>query len=335
MKKANASHGIVTLEEAFIDVSTRQAMSAATTLRVNILNDVSFIKDHVLPEIRSTHLKSEDVQKCMRYVFDNIKVLQRDDPQLLQRIVDISFVTTKAEHVVSPTSVYGPTDATLRTLFLGENNHFPGGFYDSPESLVIQRKIGMKTANNVSAHDILNTARHIANMSNTMDDNTKQKAEALLTFLTSHTDLLCEEVNGRRVVDWLEDIAWVPVCTDMPEQFPVDLKVDAEDIIHKASYVKSYDWVSIVGTVVPIVQCRANETISQLFGWDTAPSLDDVVRQFKLVVVSYSYDAVADYTVIIRKTYTFLSGQSVDDVQEALEAEGYTIGCGTGKASLP
>ena len=322
VKKAHASHGIATLEEAFIDVSTRQAMSAATTLRVEILNDVGFIRDHVLSEIRSRRLKPVDVQKCMRYVFDNIQVLQRDDPQLLQRLVDISFVTTKAGHVVSPTSVYDPTDATLRTLFVGVDNHFPGGFYGSPESLVILRKTGMKTVSDVSARDIVNTARHIANMSNTMDDNTKQKAEALLTFLTSHTDLLREEVNCRRVVDWLKDIAWVPVCTDMPEQFPVDLKVDAEDIVHKASGVKSYDWAFIVGRVVPIVQCRAKKTISKVFGWDTAPSLDDVVRQFKLVVASYSYDAVADYTVIVRKTYNFLSEQSVDDVQEALEAAG-------------
>ena len=322
VKKAHASHGIVTLEEAFIDVSSSEARTAATTLQVAILKEGSFIKDHVLSEIKNRRLKPEDVQKCMRYVFDNIQVLQRDDPQLLQRLVDISFVTTKAGHVVSPTSVYDPTDTTLRALFVGEDNHFPGEFYDSPENLIILRKIGMKTASNVSARDILYTAAQVETMCSTMADDTRQKAEALLTFLTSHTDLLWEEVNGGRLVDWLKDIAWVPVYAVKPEQFPVDLTVDAEDVVHKASDVKSYDWVSIVGRVVPIVRCRANESISQLFGWDTAPSLDDVVRQFKLVVASYSYDAVADYTVIVRKTYNFLSEQSVDDVQEALEAAG-------------
>ncbi|MEG7522273.1 MAG: hypothetical protein M3H12_04125, partial [Chromatiales bacterium] len=141
----------------------------------------------------------------------------------------------------------------------------------------------------------------------------------MLTFLTNHTGLLREKMNGKQLVDWLKDIAWVPVCTDMPEQFPVDLKVEAREMVHKASDVKSYDWASIVGRVVPIVQCRAETTISKLFGWDTAPSLDVVVRQFKLVVAPYSFDATADYTAIVRNTYTFLSKQSMDDVQKALE----------------
>ncbi|KAI0214724.1 Sacsin, partial [Lamellibrachia satsuma] len=320
VKKAHASHSIVTLMEAFIDVSTSEAMSAATTLGVEILNDVSFIKCHVLSEMRNRRLKPEDVQKCMHYVFDNIQMLQRDDPQLLRHLTDIPFVTTKGGQVVSPNSVFDPTDGTLRKLFVGEDNHFPSGFYDTPESLVILRKMGMKTARDVSAHDILYTAAQIETMSNTLADDTRQKAETLLMFLASNCDLLQEEVNGKLLVDWLKDLAWVPVCTDMQEQLPIGLKVDAGDVFHTAGDVKSYDWACIVGSVVPIVRCRAKENISALFGWDRPPSLADVIRQFTQLVASYSYDAMADYTVIVRNTYDFLSKHSLDEVQAALEA---------------
>ena len=320
VKKAHASHSIATLMEAFIDVSTSEAMSAATILGVEILKEVRFIKCHVLSEMRNRCLKPDDVQKCMHYVFDNVQMLQRDDPQLLTHLTDIPFVTTKGGQVVSPNSVYDPTDGTLRKMFVGEDNHFPGGFYDTPESLVILRKMGMKTARDVSAHDILYTAAQIETMSNTLADDTRQKAETLLMFLASNCDLLQEEVNGKLLVDWLKDLAWVPVCTDMQEQLPIGLKVDAGDVFHTAGDVKSYDWACIVGSVVPIVRCRAKENISALFGWDRPPSLADVIRQFAQLVTSYSYDAMADYTVIVRNTYDFLSKHSLDEVQAALEA---------------
>ena len=321
VKKAHASHNIVTLMEAFIDVSTSEAKSAATTLGVEILDDVSFIKYHVLSEMRNSGLKPEDVQKCMHYVFDNIQMLQRVDPQLLQHFIDISFVTTKGGQVVSPNSVYDPTDETLQKLFVGENNHFPSGFYDSPETLVILRKMGMKTSRDVSAHDILSTAGHIETMSNTLADNKRHKAETLLMFLANfRSDLLQKAANGQLLLDWLKDIAWVPVCIDMPEQFPVGLKINAGEVLRTAADVKSYDWACIVGSVVPIVRCRAKENISTLFGWDRPPSLADIVRQFTLLVASYSYDATADYTVVVRSTYDALSAHPLSAVRDALEA---------------
>ena len=321
VKKAHASHSIVTLMEAFIDVSTSEAMSAATTLGVEILNDVSLIKCHVLSEMRNRRLKPEDVQKCTHYVFDNIQMLQKDPEgsSLLRHLTDIPFVTTKGGQVVSPNSVYDPTDGTLQKLFVGEDNHFPSGFYDTPESLVILRKMGMKTARDVSAHEILSTAAQIETMSNTLAEDKRQKAETLLMFLASNCDLLQEEVNGKLLVDWLKDLAWVPVCTDMQEQLPIGLKVDAGDVFHTAGDVKSYDWACIVGSVVSIVRCRANENISKLFGWDRPPSLVDVMRQFNLLVASYTYDAMADYVFIVRNIYDFLSTHPLDDVQQALE----------------
>ena len=320
--KAHAGHCVVPLDEAFIDVSSNEARTAADILGVDILTDVSFIKDHVLPEIRKRRLTSEDVQKCLHYVFDNIQRLQQDDPHLLRHLGDIQFVTTVTGLVVSPSSVFDPIDATLQTLFVGEHNHFPGGFYSSPENLIILRKMGMKNAGDVSACDILNTANRIAKMNSTRSNDTTQKAEALLSFLANCCDLLREEIGGKRLVDWLKDIAWVLVCTDMPEQLPADLKVDAGVVVCTAADVKSYDWASIVGSVVPIVRCRANETISQLFGWDSTPGLDDVVRQFTKLVATYPCDGLADYTFMVRNIYTVFSKQSVDDVQEALQAAG-------------
>ncbi|KAI0220051.1 Sacsin [Lamellibrachia satsuma] len=321
VKKAHASHSIVTLMESFIDVSTSEAMSAATTLGVEILDDVSFIKYHVLSEMRNSGLKPEDVQKCMHYVFDNIQMLQRVDPQILQHFIDISFVTTKGGQLVSSNSVYDPTDGTLQKLFVGENNHFPSGFYDSPETLVILRKMGMKTSRDVSAHDILSTATHIETMSNTLANDKRHKAETLLMFLANfRSDLLQKAVNGQLLLDWLKDLAWVPVCIDMPEQFPVGLKINAGEVFRTAADVKSYDWACIVGSVVPIVRCRAKENISTLFGWDRPPSLADIVRQFTLLVASYSYDATADYTVVVRSTYDALSAHPLSAVRDALEA---------------
>ena len=320
--KAYACHCVVTLGEAFIDGSSGQALTAAKTLGVDILNDVSFIKDHVLPEIRNRRLASEDVQRCLHYVFDDIQRLQQDDPNILMHLSDIQFVTTVTGLVVSPSSVYDPTDGTLQTLFVDEDDHFPGGFYSSPENLIILRKMGMKNAGDVSACDILNTANQIAKMNSTLADDTTQKAEALLSFLTNRCDLLRDEMAVKGLVDCLKDIAWVPVCTDMPEQFPADLKVDAGAVVRTAADVKSYDWASIVGSVVPIVRCRANETIAQLFGWNRTPCLEDVVRQFTKLVATYSCDAMTDYTFMVKNVYAVLSEQSVDDVQETLEAIG-------------
>ena len=320
---AHASRCTVALTEAFIDVSTIEAMSAATNLQVEILTEVNFVKGHVLSEIRNRRLNPGDVQKCMRYVFDNIQMLQRDDPNLLHHFTDIPFITTKGGPVVSPGSVYDPNNGTLQRLFVGEDNHFPCGFYDSPESLVILRKMGMKTASDVSARDILYTAAQVEEMSNASSDDARQKAEELLTFLTSDSHLLQEEVNGKKLADWLIDLTWVPVCTDLPEQFPLDLKFDATaDVFHAAGDVKSYDWACVVGGVVPIVRCRSSENISKLFGWDRPPSLCNAVRQFAQLVATYSRDTTADYTALVRITYSFLCMHTPGAVQDALEATG-------------
>ena len=284
VKKAHASHNIVTLMEAFIDVSTSEAMSAATTLGVEILNDVSFIKCHVLPEMTNSRLKPDDVQKCMHYVFDNIQMLQRDDPQLLTHLTDIPFVTTMGGQVVSPNSVYDPTDGTLRKLFVGEDNHFPSGFYDSSESLVILRKMGMKTSRNVSAHDILYTAAQIETMSNTLaDDTRRQKAETLLMFLSSKCDLLQEEVNGKRLIDLLKDLPLVPLLT-RPRNFPLTWKNDeyGYTALLPPSVIYPREHHRLVSAVHPIADDKnMKKEVLEFLGLDRKkPSLDDVMRQF-------------------------------------------------------
>ena len=318
---AHSSRCTVTLMETFIDVSTKEAMSAATNLKVKILNEVNFIKGHVLSEMRNRRMNPGDVQTCMHYVFDNIQMLQRDDPRFLNRFTDIPFVTTEGGVVQLPECVYDPTDGTLQKLFLGEDNHFPSGFYNSPESLTILRNIGMKTIEEVSANDILYTAIQI-DKSRTVTEDTRQKAETLLMFLISYYDMLEEEVNGKLLVDSLRHLAWVPICNGLIKLFPHGLKFDAADVFHQAIDVKSSDWASIVGCVVPIVGCRPNVNISRLFGWDRPPSLFNAATQFTRLVETYSYDAETDYVALVRNTYTFMSRHPVSVVQDALTAAG-------------
>ena len=314
---AHSSRCTVTLMEAFIDVSTKEAMSAATNLEVNILNEVDFVKDHILSEMRNRSMNPGDVQKCMHYVFENIQMLQCDDPHIMQHFTDIPFVTTEGGEFQTPCRVYDPTDGTLQKLFLGEDNHFPSGFYESPESLVILRNIGMKTIKDVSANDILYTSIQI-DKSKTCSEDSRQKAETLLMFLISNYDLLKEEVNGKQLVDWLRHLAWVPTCNGMPH----GLKLGAADELHRAVDMKSYDWASIVGSVVPIVRCRSSKNISRLFGWDTPPSLFNAVAQFTRLTETYSFDATTDYLALVRDTYSFMSTHPVSAVQDALTAAG-------------
>ena len=310
---AHSSRCTVTLIEAFIDVSTKEAMSAATNLKVNILNEVNFVKGHILSEMRNRSMQPGDVQTCMQYVFDNIQMLQRDDPKLMHHFTDIPFITTEGGVVLPPNSVYDPTDGTLQKLFLGEDNHFPSGFYNSPESLAVLRNIGMKTIKELSANDILYAAIQI-DKSRTVTEDTRQKAETLLMCLISNYNTLKDEVNGKQLVDWLRHLAWVPTCNDMPH----GLKFDAADVFHQATDMKSYDWASIVGSVVPIVRCRSSQNTSRLFGWDRPPSLFNAVAQFTRLVETYSCEATADYLALVRDSYRFMSSHPVNAVQDAL-----------------
>ena len=318
---AHASRRTVALREAFIDVSTKEAMSAATNLQVNIINEVDFVKGHVLSEMRNRSMNPCDVQTCMHYVFDNIQMLHRDDPKLLQHFTDIPFVTTERGVALAPNYVYDPTDGTLQKLILDEDSHFPSGFYNSPESLAVLRNIGMKTIKEVSANDILYTATQI-DKSKYCTEDTRQTAETLLMFLISNYVMLKEEVNGKQLVDWLRHLAWVPTCNGMPKLLPDGLKFDAAYVFHQAIDMKSCDWASIVGSVVPIVRCRSSDNISRLFGWDTPPSLFNAMAQFTRLVETYSCAATADYLALVRDTYRFMSTHPVSAVQDALTAAG-------------
>ena len=62
----------------------------------------------------------------------------------------------------------------------------------------------MKSARNVSAHDILYIATQFETMSNTLAGDKRQKAKTFLMFLASNCNLVQEKVNGKLFFDWLE-----------------------------------------------------------------------------------------------------------------------------------
>ena len=172
----------------------------------------------------------------------------------------------------------------------------------------------------IAVQDLLHIANSINENSST--SVTRLKAAALMEYLTRNPTKLEEAISGGPLGLLLRDIAWVPILTQKPDDFPESLhffgETEKERYFYKPTEVKSKEIASLIGSVQPIIDVRSRELI-EYFSCDQKPCVLDVVKHFRTVIVDYKRDEKPYYVLMLKEIYSFLSSADHEDVMNALQ----------------
>lgn len=222
--RAAPEHGIpVTLEEAYLALPTSESRSLARKLDVDFMSPAQLLVHAVLPKIQQRFLPYHKIEEIMVYVLDNIHMFKADDPEIIERLSDVPFVTTTCAsgEPKKPRELFDP-ESSLLTGFFEDESVFPGGRYVSSHLLMLLRKMKLKGDGDISAKDVLYAALHVEDMLDAGKD-VSRKTQALSQYLIDQPAVVQRDVNGRALGAWLADIAWVPVLSTRVPLYPHSL----------------------------------------------------------------------------------------------------------------
>ena len=230
VEKAAPDHDLpVTLEEPYLKLTTEDSRTLARKLGVVFVSPGELLVESVLPKIQQRFVTNEKIQEIMKHVLENIHHFTKDVPELYGILANVPFVVTSTGHPMKPCELFDPESRLLRDLFADENV-FPCEPYSSGDTLILLRKMKLKDEKNITAKDFMYAAMRTEDMVD-LERDPSNKSRALLQFLCNQQDILETDVNTRKLCEWLQDIAWVPVLREKIQMYPSELRWMGDDVI--------------------------------------------------------------------------------------------------------
>ena len=304
----------IQLKVDLIDSSSEDSRSLARLLEIRILNTTELLCEIVFPSIQKGQYSEEQIDELMPFVLRNFSHLIRLDENFTSKIKELPFVPNGRERV-KPSSVFDPRNENLQQLLAHEDVFPVGEQYKDPAVLVVLGELGMRNEDKITAKHILNSARQLSMLP--FHNSVEKKAEAVLQYLSSHTNQLLENIDRHTLASLLKDTCWVPPLRQRSWGFPHSLPwwmENEKDTRHflKPSELSSSQYVSLVGSVKPIVDVEKSKQICTIFGWGSQPNAFDVLRHLKNVVNFYTEDEKPHYIAMVNEIYYFLNNSDLD-----------------------
>ena len=302
----------IQLEVDLIDSSSEDSRSLARLLEIRILNTTELLCEIVFPGIQKGQYSEQQIDELMPYVLRNFSHVTRFDDNFKRKIKELPFVPKRRKRV-KPSSVFDPRNESLQQLLAYEDVFPVGEHYKDPAVLVALGELGMRNEDKITAKHILKSARQVSMLP--FHNSVEKKAEAVLQYLSAHPNQLHESVDSRTLASLLKDTSWVPPLRQRSWGFPHSLpwwKENEKDTRHffKPSELSSSQYVSLVGSVKPIVDVEKSKHICAIFGWGNQPNALDVLRHLKNVVNFYTEDEKPHYIAMVNEIYYFLNNSN-------------------------
>ena len=319
-----------------IDISQEDSRDLAIILQVRILKPTELLCEMIFPDIRKGKFSGEQIDKLMPYVFKEFDDVIRLDATFKHKIKELPFVPTQKQRVTPP-KLFDPRNETLRKIFAHEDVFPAGKVYNHPAALVILEKLGMRKVNDITAKELLESARLVTSSLQPPSKNQKQfystsqpstamqKSKAILQYLNNNPRKLQETFNKRHLGSLLKDICWVSRLQDRTPQFPPTLpwwnvvQAGKERFFFKPTELKSHHYASLIGTVSPVVDSDPSSEVSSYFGWGKKPDVTTVVAHLRNVLTFYSKEEKPYYIFVVGEIYSFLAGERDDTVKQAFK----------------
>ena len=290
-----------------IDVTDDDSKRLAHLLDIRCLSPIDFFLEVVFPDVRGGNYSNGEIDRIMGFVMERFQVYASEDVRFEEALANLPFVPSKNRRARAM-DLFDPGIELLKRM-LSEEDVFPvGEQYTNPATLVVLKRLGMKSEKHISAEDLYRSARKISQMSNLKQ--AKQKSEIILSYLDSNSTKLQQTVSGVTLTQLLQDVPWVSEVKERPFGVPASL-YSAEEAsrahFYKPTEVTCDDKVNLIGTVTPMVRVDASSQLAKCFGWDKMPNVSDVVQHLKTVVAHYDPDQKQYYISIVKDIYSYLN----------------------------
>ena len=303
-----------------IDVANNDSKSLALLLDIRCLSPSEFFLEVVFPDVREGNYSSREIDRIMGFVMERFQFYAIEDARFEEALANLPFVPSENRRARAM-DLFDPGIELLKRM-LSEEDVFPvGEQYTNPATLVVLKKLGMKSENQISAEDLYYSAIKISQMSNLKE--AKQKSETILSYLDSNSTKLQQTVSGVTLTQLLQDVPWVSEVKERPFGVPAS-SYSAEGAskahFYKSTEVACEDQVNLIGTVKPIVRVDSSSQLAKCFGWDKMPDALDVVQHLKSMVTHYTQDNKPYYIAVVKDIYSYLK-KAADPavIKEALQ----------------
>ena len=290
-----------------IDVTDDDSQKLAHLLDIRCLSPIEFFLEVVFPDVRGGNYSNAKIDRIMEFVMERFQVYASEDARFEESLANLPFVPSKNRRARAM-DLFDPGIALLKRM-LSEEDVFPvGEQYTNPATLVVLKKLGMKSEKQISADDLYRSARKISQMSNLKE--AKEKSAAILVYLERNSTKLQQTVSGVTLKQLLRDVPWVSEVKERSFGVPVSLYKTEESGIpyfYKPTEVTCEDKVNLIGTVTPIVGVDSSSQLAKCFGWDNMPHALDVVKHLKTVVTHYDPDEKQYYISTVKDIYSYLN----------------------------
>ena len=305
-----------------IDISQEDSKSLALFLKIRIMKPTELLCEMIFPDIQEQNYSEDQIDNLMPYVLKTFSQVISTDATFRRKIKELPFVP-KQRGRVTASKVFDPRNETLLKIFSDEDVFPFGKVYNDPTVLVILEELGMKKDCNITAGNLLQSAKLVTTMPDV--PTAKEKSTAILQYLSRYPEKLLEPINGQQLGSLLSNICWVSRLQQRTLNFPPSLSwwstVQEENQRHffKPSELKSPQLVNLIGTVMPIVELEPSSEISGYFGWRNKPDVTTVVEHLKNVMMSYTKDEKSYYIFAVKEIYSFLGSEKHKAVRQALQ----------------
>ena len=319
-----------------IDISQEDSRDLAILLQVRILKPTELLCEMIFPDIHKGKFSGEQIDQLMPYVFKQFDDVIRLDATFKRKMKELPFVPTQKQRVTPP-KVFDPRNEILRKIFACEDLFPAGKVYNQPAALVMLEKLGMKKEDDITAKELLESARLVTSSlrppsknqkqfySTPQSSTAKQKSKAILQYLNNNPGKLLETINNQQLGALLRDICWVSILQERTPQYPPTLplwnivQAGKERFFFKPTELKSHHYASLIGTVSPVVHSDPSSEVSIYFGWGKRPDVTTVVAHLRNVLTFYSKEEKPFYIFVVDEIYSFLTGERDDTVKQAFE----------------
>ncbi|KAL9966853.1 hypothetical protein ACROYT_G024983 [Oculina patagonica] len=310
----------VSPQEELIDVTQQDSKTLALLLGVKILKPTELLCQMVFPDIQRGRYSGEQIDKLMTYVLDRFANDIRRNAMFKRHLEALPFVS-KQRGRARTSDLFDPRNVVLKKIFAHEDV-FPTAIYTNQSVLVMLQELGMKSEESIDGDDLYRSAKVISVLP--YHSTTDQKSKAILQFLSDNPEKMREKIKKQPLGVLLGDIPWVSRLQERPPNYPPGLpwwETHGEEGVRffKPTEVKSHHFANLIGTVMPVVKMETTNQISEYFGWQSQPSVVQVVQHLQTVIKSYSEDEKPFYMVVIKEIYLFLSRARFADVSFAFE----------------
>ena len=305
-----------------IDISEEESKSLAVLLKVRILKPTEVLCEIVFPDIQSGKYDGGQIDKLMPYVLTHFAHVIRSDAHFKWNVQALPFLPKANQSKrVKGSDIFDPRNKYLRKLFANENVFPVGPLYNGSIVLNVLEEVGMKSESDVTAKDLLRSAKNVSGLSD--PSKAREKSQAILQHLERHPQKLKSTIHGQELGSLLMKIQWVPNLRQKTSNFPPSLpwfKTGEEGGTHffKPSELKSQQVINLIGSVKPVVAFEPSSEIAGHFGWLKKPEVLDVAKHLQNVVRRYTGDEKAYYMVLVNDIYEFLSCADYAEVTEVL-----------------